>query len=58
MQQDNANNKNIMHKNMVSFVAHRSFETHDIIDPKIEILEIMTTFSIAWRSKSMTRIES
>jgi len=58
MQQDNANNKKIMKKKIISFVAHKSFKTHDVIDSKIEILDTMTTFSIAWRFESMTQIES
>jgi len=47
MQQDNANNEKIMKKKMISFIAHKSFKTHDVINSKIEILNTMTTFSIA-----------
>jgi len=46
-----------MKKKIVSFLANRSPESRDVIDSKIEILGIVTTFSIAWRSGSMTRIE-
>ncbi len=46
-----------MKKKIVSFLAHRSLESHDVIDSRIEILGIMTTFSIAWRFESITRIE-
>ena len=55
MQQDNANKKCIISKNMTLFVAHKSFKTHDIIDSKIDTLNIMTTFSISWR---VDRVES
>jgi len=44
-------------KKIVSFLAHRSLESRGIIDSKIEILGIMTTYSIAWRFESMTRIK-
>jgi len=44
-------------KKIVSFLANRSLESRDVIDSKIEILGIMTTFSIAWRFESMTQIE-
>ncbi len=47
MQLNNANNKKIIKKKIVSFLANRSLESRDIIDLKIEILDIMTTFSIA-----------
>ncbi len=57
MQLDNANDKKIIKKKTVSFLANRSLESRDVIDSKIEILGIMTTFSIAWRFGSMTRIE-
>jgi hypothetical protein len=46
-----------MKKKIVSFLAHRSLESRGVIDSKIEILGIMTTFSIAWRFGSMTQIE-
>jgi hypothetical protein len=57
MQQNNVDNEKIIKKKIVSFLAHRSFENRDVINSKIEILDIMTTFSIAWRFESMTRIE-
>jgi hypothetical protein len=41
-----------MKKKIVSFLAHRSLESRDVIDSKIETLGIMTTFSIAWRIES------
>ena len=47
MQLDNANNKKIIKKKIVSFLANKSLESRDIINSKIEILNIMTTFSIA-----------
>ncbi len=47
MQLDNANDKKIIMKKIISFLAHRSLESRDVIDSKIEILGIMTTFSIA-----------
>jgi len=47
MQLDNANDKKIIKKKTVSFLANRSLESRDVIDSKIEILGIMTTFSIA-----------
>ncbi len=47
MQQDNANNEKIIKKKIVSFLAHKFFESRDVINSKIEILNIMTTFSIA-----------
>jgi len=47
MQLNNANNKKIIKKKIVSFLAHRSLESRDVINSKIEILNIMTTFSIA-----------
>ncbi len=43
-----------MKKKIVSFLAHRSLESRGIIDSKIEILGIMTTFSIAWRFESIS----
>ncbi len=46
-----------MKKKIISFLANRSLESRDVINSKIEILGIMTTFSIAWRFESMTRIE-
>ena len=46
-----------MKKKIVSFLANRSLESRDVIDSKIEILGILTTFSIAWRFGSMTQIE-
>ena len=57
MQLNNANDKKIMKKKIVSFLANRSLESRDVINLKIEILNIMTTFSIAWRFESITRIE-
>jgi hypothetical protein len=57
MQSGNANDEKMIKKKIVSFLAHRSPESRDVIDSKIEILGIMTTFSIAWRFESMTRIE-
>jgi len=39
-------------KKIVSFLADRSLESRDVINSKIEILGIMTTFSIAWRFES------
>ncbi len=47
MQLSNANDKKIIKKKIVSFLANRSLESRDVIDSKIEILDIMTTFSIA-----------
>ncbi len=47
MQLNNVDNKKIIKKKNVSFLAHRSFESRDVINSKIEILNIMTTFSIA-----------
>ncbi len=47
MQLNNANDKKIIKKKIVSFLAHRSLESRDVINLKIEILDIMTTFSIA-----------
>jgi len=47
MQLNNANNKKIIKKKIVSFLAHKSLESCDVIDSKIEILNIITTFSIA-----------
>ncbi len=47
MQQDNANNEKIIKKKIVLFLTHRSLESRDVIDSKIEILNIITTFSIA-----------
>lgn len=49
MQQDNANKKCIISKNITLFIAHKSFKTYDIIDLKIDTLDIMTTFLISWR---------
>jgi hypothetical protein len=47
MQQNNVNDEKIIKKKIVSFLTHRSLESRDVIDSKIEILDIMTTFSIA-----------
>ncbi len=47
MQLDNANDEKIIKKKIVSFLANRSLESRDVIDSKIEILGIMTKFSIA-----------
>jgi len=47
MQLNNANDKKIMKKKIVSFLANRSLESRDVINSKIGILGIMTTFSIA-----------
>ena len=47
MQQDNANKKCIISKNITLFIAHKFFKTHDIIDSKIDTLDIMITFSIS-----------
>ncbi len=47
MQLDNANDEKIIKKKIVSFLANRSLESRDVIDSKIEIFGIMTTFSIA-----------
>jgi len=47
MQLNNVDNKKIIKKKNVSFLAHRSFESRDVINSKIEILDIITTFSIA-----------
>jgi len=47
MQQDNTNDEKMIKKRIVSFLAHRSLESRDVINSKIEILDIMTTFSIA-----------
>jgi len=57
MQLNNANDEKMIKKKIVLFLANRSLESRDVIDSKIEILGIMTTFSIAWRFESMTRIE-
>ncbi len=46
MQLDNADNEKMM-KKIVSFLANRSLESRNVINSKIEILGIMTTFSIA-----------
>jgi len=46
MQLNNANNKKIIKKIIVSFLAHKSLESRNVINSKIEIFEIMTTFSI------------
>jgi len=35
-----------MKKKIVSFLAHRSLESRDVINSKIEILDIIKTFSI------------
>ncbi len=58
MQQNNANNKKIIKNKMISFVAHKFSKTYKVIDSKIEILDTMTTFSIAWQFESITQIES
>jgi len=47
MQSDNANNEKIIKKKIVSFLTYKSFESRNVIDSKIEILNIITTFSIA-----------
>ncbi len=47
MQLNNANNKKIIKKNIISFLTHKSFKNRNIINLKIEILDIITTFSIA-----------
>ncbi len=47
MQLNNANNEKKIKKKIVSFLTHRSLESRDVINSKIEILNIMTTFSIA-----------
>jgi len=57
MQLNNANNEKIIKKKIVSFLTHRSFESRNVINSKIEILDIITTFSITWQSKSITRIK-
>ena len=54
MQLDNENDEKIIKKKIVSFLANRSLESRDVIDSKIEILGIMTTFSIAWRFESIS----
>jgi len=46
MQLNNVDNKKIIKKKIVSFLAHRSPKSRDVINSKIEILGIMTTFSI------------
>jgi hypothetical protein len=47
MQLNNANNEKIIKKKIVLFLTHRSLESCDVINLKIEILNIITTFSIA-----------
>jgi len=47
MQLSNANDEKIIKKKIVLFLTHKSFESRDVINLKIEILDIMTTFSIA-----------
>ncbi len=47
MQLNNANNKKKIKKKIVSFLTHKSFESRNVINSKIEILNIITTFSIA-----------
>ncbi len=47
MQLDNVDDKKMIKKKIVSFLANKSLESRDMIDLKIEILGIMTTFSIA-----------
>jgi len=54
MQLNNANDKKIIKKKIVSFLANRSLESRDVIDSKIEILDIMIIFSIVWQFESMT----
>jgi len=39
------------------FFTHESFESYDVIDLKIEIPNVITTFSIAWQFESIIRIE-
>ncbi len=46
MQLNNANNKKIIKKKIVLFLAHKSLESRNVINSKIEILDIMTTLSI------------
>jgi len=57
MQLNNANDEKMIKKKIVSFLANRSLESRNVINSKIEILGIMTTFSIAWQFKSITQIE-
>jgi len=47
MQLDNANNKKMIKKKIDLFLTYRFFENCDVIDSKIEILNIITIFSIA-----------
>ncbi len=57
MQLNNANDEKMIKKKIVSFLANRSLESRNVINSKIEILGIMTKFSIAWQFKSITQIE-
>jgi len=47
MQLNNANNEKIIKKKIVSFLTHKSLESRNVINSKIEILNIIMTFSIA-----------
>ena len=47
MQQNNANKKCIISKNIILFIAHKFFKTYNIIDSKIDTLNIITTFLIS-----------
>ena len=46
MQLNNTNNKKIIKKKIVSFLMYRSLESCNVINSKIEILNIITIFSI------------
>ena len=46
MQQDNINNKKKIKKKIISFLAHRSLESRNVINLKIEILNIIIIFLI------------
>ncbi len=49
MHLDNANKKCIISKNITLFVAHKFFKTYNIIDLKIDTLNIITKFLISWQ---------
>ncbi len=47
MQLNNAFDEKIIKKKIVLFLIYKSLESRNVIDLKIEILNIITTFSIA-----------
>ncbi len=47
MQQNNANKKYIISKNMTLYITHKFFKTYNIINSKINTFDIMTIFSIS-----------